>query len=354
MDTTSRDPEAADPERARPGVWLDGVSPALISSGGIERLPFGEDLAGAMPRLEDAIPGPAGAAARMRRIRADTALHSFHQHLYLDLAGMTAERLLPAWRSSGGEKGLVSVEVHPRHALRAGELAAEVRHLRRRLDQPNVVVHVPGTPAGLAVVPQLVHAGVGVHVGLVFSAATLARVDAAMLAALEARFDAGRPLGAVSLFVGFRPTGFATAGGSPERECHCPAAARQALIAWRRLQRSRRWSELYRYGARTPRLIWTGWSGAADPSSVCACLRASDTHQALSLQGLASCAPRAGGLKPCPLAGDGASEEPAPPPARLKGDNAAGRLQREILLLRQRRLEQRLRNAVSADPEAAG
>lgn len=362
MDTTSRHPKVADPERIpeptrRHGMWLDGVSPALITSGELERLPLGEDLAGTMLRLEDAIPGLAGESARAGRIRAGTTPGSLHQHLYLELAGMTAERFLPVYRSSGGEKGLVSVEVHPRHALHAEELAAEVRHLRRLLGQPNVVVHVPGTPAGLAVVPQLVHAGVSVHVGLVFTTATLARVDAAMLAALEARFDAGRPLGTISLFVGFRPTGPAAAGEIPGQVCHCPAAARQALLTWRRLQRSQRWCELYRYGARAPRLIWTGWTGAVDRSPVCACLQAPDTHHALPLHTLVSRCPWDSGLAACPLAGDGAPPPAAPMP-RFSVDNADGRpfsrLQHEILLQRQRRLEQRLRNAASVDSEVAG
>ncbi len=361
MDTTSRHPKTAAPERIpeptrRHGMWLDGVSPALITSGELERLPFGEELAGTMLRLEDAIPGLAGESARVGGIRASTTLGSLHRHLYLELAAMTAERFLPVYRSSGGEQGLVSVEVHPRHALHAEELSAEVRHLRRLLVQPNVVVHVPGTPAGLAVVPQLVHAGVSVHVGLVFTAATLARVDAALLAALEARSDAGRPLGTISLFAGFRPIGPAAAGQIPGPECHCPATARQALLTWRRLQRSHRWSELYRYGARAPRLIWTGWTGAADRSPVCACLRAPDTHHALPLHTLVSRCPRDSGLTACPLAGEGAPE-PAERTQRFSVDNADsrsfGRLQHEVLLQRQRRLEQRLRDAVAADRKGA-
>jgi transaldolase len=87
------------------------------------------------------------------------------------------EVFLPVWRQTKGDDGYVSFEVDP--LLEAPQLdlphqerVARYIELGQRwaADQPNRMIKVPATPAGLAALEELVAAGVTVNVTLVFTA----------------------------------------------------------------------------------------------------------------------------------------------------------------------------------------
>ena len=62
---------------------------------------------------------------------------------------------------------------------------AEARRLWAAVDRPNLMVKVPGTPAGLPAIRQLIGAGININVTLLFSVDVYDQVAEAYIAALE-------------------------------------------------------------------------------------------------------------------------------------------------------------------------
>ena len=115
------------------------------------------------------------------------------------------------------------------------------RDLWQRLDQPNVMIKVPGTSAGLPAIEELTRRGVNVNITLLFSIERYEQVIDAYLRGLMARAEAGEPLdsdqlGGVVLPVTHRHQG-RRAPARAARRCavgsHSPAPALPTSGTWR-------------------------------------------------------------------------------------------------------------------------
>jgi transaldolase len=67
------------------------------------------------------------------------------------------------------QDGWVSLEVDPRLANDTDATLAEATRLHRAVDRPNLIVKIPGTPAGLPAIEEAVARGIPVNVTLLFS-----------------------------------------------------------------------------------------------------------------------------------------------------------------------------------------
>ncbi len=263
-------------------IWLDpGWSPS-ITDGTLRRLIEADGLAGlnagpALPaRAFPAEPGQAGAAA------GQAGPAEIHEQLAVAGIRAAAELFRPAFESSGGSDGLVNLGVSPRLAGDADATVNEALRLWRLVDRPNVLIKVPATAAGLPAIERLVAAGVNVNVTLLFGLRRQRQVLARILAGLQQRCRAGRPvaggLSVTSLHPGridsrvdalldrLLETGNTT-GGLARRLCgHAAIAiARLAYRDWRAQLSDPRWTEVTGRGALAPRLHWdTTFSG--DPA----------------------------------------------------------------------------------------
>lgn len=114
-----------------------------------------------------------------------------------------ADLFRPAFEDSGGRDGYVSVEVPPGLAYDAASIEM-ARRLHAQAGRPNLLVKIPGTPAGLAAMETLVAEGIGINVTLLFSNTHYLQTAEAYLRALERRRAAGQSLdvpSVASLFV---------------------------------------------------------------------------------------------------------------------------------------------------------
>src|SRR5450755_4268202 len=75
---------------------------------------------------------------------------------------------------------------------------AQACDLWQRLDQPNVMIKVPGTEAGLAAIEELTRRGVNVNITLLFGIGRYEEVIDAYLRGLTARAQAGESLAGVA------------------------------------------------------------------------------------------------------------------------------------------------------------
>ncbi len=162
--------------------------------------------------------------------------------------------------------GCVSLEVSPRLAADTAGTVEMGTQLWTELAQPNLMVKVPATPAGVPAIRTLIAAGVNVNVTLIFSLGRYAEVVEAYMAGLEAREgDLSSIVSVASFFISRTDTEIdkrLDAVAAPA-ELHGKAAVAQAQLAYELFTQAfsgPRWEALVARGANAQRPLWASTS----------------------------------------------------------------------------------------------
>jgi transaldolase len=181
-----------------------------------------------------------------------------------------ADVFRPVWDRTGGLDGCVSLEVSPRLADDTDATVAQAAELHGRAGRPNLMIKIPGTPAGLPAITRTIAAGIPVNVTLLFSVAQYEAQAEAWMQGLEQRHAAGEPLGATpsvaSIFVSRWDV---AANAELPEELHNLlgiGVCAQAYASYRRLLAGERWQVLAAAGAHPQRLLFASTS-MKDPSA---------------------------------------------------------------------------------------
>jgi transaldolase len=178
--------------------------------------------------------------------------------------------LRPVWERSQHDDGHVSVEVRPTLAHTVQETVEDALGLAKRISRPNVLIKVPGTPAGFTATEELIERGVSVNVTLLFNEQQCAAAQNAYLNGLERLLDRGGDPSTVrsvaSLFVARtdveverRLAGLGLQLDLPETAA--VSIARRVFLNSRALACTARWQRLADAGARPQRCLWAStWS----------------------------------------------------------------------------------------------
>jgi transaldolase len=253
-------------------IWIDSINRAMVGSGRLGR--YVDELAVTGLTSNPTILGHAMAASH----DYDAALHRHlgegltdAQDLVYAVAfedlGAAASLFRRAWEETFGVDGYVSVEVPPDLAYDAPATAALARRLHDQAGFPNLLVKIPGTPEGLTAMEEMVTAGIGVNVTLLFSDAQYLRTAEAYLRALERRLAAGQDLAVPSVASVFVSRWDKAADPLLPAHLHATlglAMAKKAYSSYRSLLSGERWAALASAGARPQRLLWASTS-AKDP-----------------------------------------------------------------------------------------
>ncbi len=105
-----------------------------------------------------------------------------------------ADVLRPVFDDLDGDDGYVSLEVDPDLAFDSDRTIAQAREYWARVDRPNVMIKIPGTPEGLPAIEQAIYEGINVNVTLLFSVEAYATVAEAYIKGLERRHAEGKDL----------------------------------------------------------------------------------------------------------------------------------------------------------------
>ena len=178
-----------------------------------------------------------------------------------------ADLLAPIHQATGGRDGYVSLELPPRLAHDTEGSIGMGRELARRVDRPNLMIKVPGTPAGRGAIEALIAAGISVNVTLLFSRSQWAGAAEAYLRGLERRHAQGQDLGVASVASFFVSRIDAAANRQLPDTLHnqlAVANAQLAYAAYLDLLDTSRWQQLAASGALPQRLLWASTS-AKDP-----------------------------------------------------------------------------------------
>jgi len=257
-------------------IWLDTLSRELLDSGGFAALIRDYAVTGATSNptiFAKAITESDRYDNQLRQLVAgkENDLRELFFSLALDDVRAAARLLRPAYDDSQGTDGFISFECTPDLADDTGATIAQATSLWQRLGQPNVMIKVPGTAAGLPAIEELTRSGVNVNVTLLFSIERYEQVIDAYLRGLSARADAGDPVNTIASVASFFLSRIDTKtdplleGNSPLRGQLAIASARVAYQRYRAKFTGPGWERLRELGAKPQRPLWAS-TGTKNPA----------------------------------------------------------------------------------------
>jgi len=169
-------------------VWVDDLRRDMITSGELKHLIEAEGVRGLTSNpaiFEKAIVGSADYDQQIRA-NAGKSVAEIYEELVIKDIQDAADLFRPLYEASGKGDGYVSLEVSPHLARDTEGTLSEARHLWQRVNRPNLMIKVPGTPEGIPAFEQLIAEGINVNVTLLFSRHAYAAVADAYLRGLEA------------------------------------------------------------------------------------------------------------------------------------------------------------------------
>ena len=270
-------------------VWYDNISRGLIMSGEMRRLIAEDGVRGMTSNpaiFEKAIAGSADYSGALSQLAASgrTPLQIYESIAIQDIQ-WAADVLLPVYEESDGRDGFISLEVSPHLANDTAASVEEALRLAGEVGRRNLMIKVPGTPAGLPAVEQLIGEGVNVNITLLFAQENYVAVAQAYTAGLEQLATRGGQLGDVASVASFFVSRIDAmvdgqidalldqGSGSASQRVALRALQGKVAIAnaklayayFKELCASDRWRQLAAQGARPQRLLWAS-TGTKNPT----------------------------------------------------------------------------------------
>ena len=265
-------------------VWLDFLDRGFLQQGGLRKL-IGEDGASGVtsnPSIFEKAMGHGDAYDEgFRAVFAQpgaTVQQAYEHEAVADIKA-AARDLRPVYDRLGGKDGYASLEASPALADETQQTIDEARRLWAAVGEPNLMIKVPGTQAGVPAVRALIADGINVNITLLFAIDAYQAVANAYLDGLEARLAKGEPIDRIaSVFVSRIDTEIdkkidaRIAQGDKEADALkalrgkvAIANAKLAYAWYQELIASERWRKLSAKGAMPQRLLWAS-TGTKDPA----------------------------------------------------------------------------------------
>jgi transaldolase/glucose-6-phosphate isomerase len=269
-------------------VWLDFLSRDFLRAGGLDKLIAEDGLAGVTSNpaiFQKAIGHGDAYDEQIERVLASgwpSITTVFEELAVLDIRD-AADALRRTYDVTRGADGFVSLEVSPYLANDTAGTIEEARRLWRTVGRENLMIKVPGTPAGLPAIRQLIGEGLNINITLLFSRDVYAEVVEAYLAGLEHLLSQGQPIDRIASVASFFVSRIDTvadkllgerikATAKAEERAQLEllrgktaiANAKLAYQLYQALFSGERWTRLKEAGARPQRLLWAS-TGTKNP-----------------------------------------------------------------------------------------
>jgi transaldolase len=268
-------------------VWLDYIRRAALLSGDVRKLIEDDGLRGmtANPSIFQAAIAAGDdydeTIASLVRTGADP--NTIYETIAVEDIQTACDQFRPVYDAVDGADGLVSLEVSPALAYDTQGTIDEARRLWKWVDRPNLMIKVPGLPAGVPAIETLLSEGINVNVTLLFAIEAYEAVAGAYIRALERRVAEGRPIDRITSVASFFVSRVdvlidpildkQAAETDPSRRAKIQslrgkAAIANARLAYQRFKRifgDERYTDLVPHGARVQRPLWASTS-VKDPA----------------------------------------------------------------------------------------
>ncbi len=263
--------------------WLDNLTRDMIRNGELKARIASQNLRGVTSNpaiFHKAITGSATNDEQIDQLAsAGASTEDIYEALVVKDVQDACDVLRPVYDTSDATDGFVSLEVSPLLAYDTAATMEETRRLWRSVDRPNLCIKIPGTPACVPAIEEMIYEGVNINVTLLFSVADYDAVAKAYMAGLERRAAEGKPLGQVASVASFflsrvdvlvdqllahriRPEGSVGYDARPAELLGktAIASAKLAYQHFKTLVSSARWTALAGQGAQVQRLLWASTS----------------------------------------------------------------------------------------------
>ena len=272
--------------------WLDNLTRAMLKDGTLQKRVEAQGLRGVTSNpaiFHKAISGSTDYDAQIAQlVQAQRSLEDIYEQLVVTDVQNACDVLRPVYDAADGGDGFVSLEVSPYLAHDTEGTRREARHLFQAVNRPNVLIKIPGTPAGVPAIEQMLYEGININITLLFSIQSYEAVAQAYIRALERRVAEDKPVQNVasvaSFFLsridvlvdqllGHRIQPGSQGDGPPPEQLVGQVAVANAKLAYQSFQTifcGARWQALADQGARVQRPLWASTS-TKDPlySDVC-------------------------------------------------------------------------------------
>ena len=264
-------------------IWLDYIRRSLMTSGELRRMVEEDGLGGMTSNpsiFEKAIEGGEEYADYLAQLKTDRSLDAkgIYERLAIRDIQDAADVLRPVYARTNRRDGYVSLEVAPYLAHKTQDTIDEALRLWKTVDRPNVMIKIPGTPAGVPAIETALREGVNINVTLLFAQEMYEEVAWAYVRALEQRSAAGQDLAGMAGVASFFVSRIDTAVDAlidarlPQADdtqkklleaVRSKVAIANAKLAYERYLRifsGPRWDALAANGAQTQRVLWASTS----------------------------------------------------------------------------------------------
>jgi transaldolase / glucose-6-phosphate isomerase len=178
--------------------WLDLLRRSLVEGGELQRMIERDSLRGATSNpaiFEKAILGSADYDDQLEQLARDGAdgRETYRAMVVRDVQG-ACDVFRGVWEQTGHADGFVSLEVEPDLAHDTEETTNAARYYWQRVDRPNLMIKIPGTPEGVGAIEQAIYEGINVNVTLLFAVDAYREIAEAYLRGMQRRRDEGLSL----------------------------------------------------------------------------------------------------------------------------------------------------------------
>ena len=188
-------------------IWYDNIERRLILSGELRRMIDEDGLRGMTSNpaiFEKAISGSEDYTEQLRELaeQGKGAMEIYEAIAIRDIQS-AADLFLTVYEQTGKVDGYVSLECSPLLANDTQATIEEARRLWQAVNRPNVMIKIPGTPAGIPAVEQCIYEGINVNITLLFSLESYRQTIDAYIKGLERRAAEGKPVDGIGSVASF-------------------------------------------------------------------------------------------------------------------------------------------------------
>ncbi|MGH8161286.1 MAG: transaldolase [Gammaproteobacteria bacterium] len=254
-------------------IWLDNITRRMLDDGTLANYIAEDHVTGltSNPSIFDkAISGGNDYDESITRLTQEgLEEEKLFFALALEDLRRAADLFEPAFRTSDGTDGYVSLEVSPLLVDNTRASIESAVTLHKQGGRENLFIKIPGTPAGVPAIEEAAYRGVPINVTLLFSREQYIASAEAWMRGLERRIAEGRSpdvASVASLFVSRWDAAVADEVSPQLKNRLGIAIARRTYRAYRELRETPRWRRLVAAGAPPQRLLW-GSTGTKDPEA---------------------------------------------------------------------------------------
>jgi len=139
-------------------IWYDNIQRSLLENGGLAKMISEDSITGltSNPSIFDNAIGHSADydddIAKILRQTPSMDTVTLYETLAIQDIQAAADLMRPTFDRTNGDDGYVSLEVSPKLANDTQATITEAARLFKAVDRPNLMIKIPGTPAGLPAV----------------------------------------------------------------------------------------------------------------------------------------------------------------------------------------------------------